>query len=174
MLSLNPVQPDEVSLLLSLIGELAEFEKLSHEVVATQAVLRESLFGERRVAEAVLARVDGVPAGFALYFHSFSTFLGRAGLYLEDLYVRSDYRGQGVGTALLAHVAAVAVERGCGRLEWSVLDWNRRAIDFYTGMGARPVTGWTVYRLTGEALLALGRGEAEAAPATDTPDVPRA
>ncbi len=163
MLSLKPVRPDEVSLLLALIGELAEFEKLSHEVVATEAVLRESLFGERRVAEAVLARVEGVPAGFALYFHSFSTFLGRAGLYLEDLYVRSDYRGQGVGTALLAHVAAVAVERGCGRLEWSVLDWNRRAIDFYTGMGARPVTGWTVYRLTGDSLLALGRGEADGA-----------
>jgi GNAT superfamily N-acetyltransferase len=158
MLSLKPVRPDEVSLLLALIGELAEFEKLSHEVVATEAVLRESLFGERRVAEVVLARVDGVPAGFALYFHSFSTFLGRTGLYLEDLYVRSDYRGQGVGTALLGHVAAVAVERGCGRLEWSVLDWNRRAIDFYAGMGAGPVAGWTVYRLTGNALLALGRG----------------
>ena len=161
MLSLNPVRPDEVPLLLSLIGELAEFEKLSHEVVATEEVLRASLFGERVVAEAVLARVDGVPAGFALYYHSFSTFLGRAGLYLEDLYVRADHRGQGVGTALLTHVAAVAVERGCGRMEWSVLDWNRRAIDFYTSMGARAVTGWTVYRLTGDSLGALGRGEPE-------------
>ena len=161
MLSLNPVRPDEVSLLLSLIRELAEFEKLSHEVVATEDVLRESLFGERRVAEAILARIDDVPAGFALYYHSFSTFLGRPGLYLEDLYVRSDHRGKGVGTALLTHVAAVAVERRCGRLEWEVLDWNRRAVDFYTGMGARPVTGWTVYRMTGDALAALGRGEPE-------------
>ncbi len=161
MLSLNPIRPDEVCLLLGLIRELAEFEKLGHEVVATEEVLRESLFGQRRVAEAVLARIDGVEAGFALYYHSFSTFLGRPGLYLEDLYVRSDHRGKGVGTALLTHVAAVAVERGCGRLEWEVLDWNRRAVDFYTGMGARPVTGWTVYRMTGDALLALGRGEPE-------------
>ena len=122
MLSLNPVRPDEVSLLLSLIRELAEFEKLSHEVVATEDVLRDSLFGERRVAEAILARIDDVPAGFALYYHSFSTFLGRPGLYLEDLYVRSDHRGKGVGTALLTHVAAVAVERRCGRLEWEVLE----------------------------------------------------
>ena len=159
MLSLNPVRPEEIPLLLTLIVELAEFEKLTDEVAVNEAVLRESLFGERRVAEAVLARVDGTPAGFALYFHSFSTFIGRAGLYLEDLYVRADYRGRGVGTALLSHMASVAVARGCGRLEWSVLDWNRRALEFYTGMGARPVAGCTVYRLTGEALEALGRGE---------------
>lgn len=164
MLTLNAVTPDEVPALLALIRELAEFEKLAHEVVATEDVLRASLFGERRVAEAVLARHDGQPAGFALYFHSFSTFLGRPGLYLEDLYVRSEYRGQGVGTALLSAVARVATERGCGRLEWSVLDWNRRAVDFYTGMGARPVSGWTVYRMTGEALQALARGESDGEP----------
>lgn len=170
MLTLNPVRPDEVPLLLVLIRELADFEKLSHEVVATEDVLRESLFGERRVAEAVLAHHGGVAAGFALYFHSFSTFLGRPGLYLEDLYVRADFRGQGVGAALLSHVAGVAVSRGCGRLEWSVLDWNRRAIEFYTAMGARPVAGWTVHRLTGDALQALARGE----PLDPAGDAPRA
>lgn len=161
MLELHPIRAEEIPLLLALIGELAEFEKLAHELVATEDGLRESLFGERPVAEAVLARVDGVPAGFALYFHSFSTFLGRPGLYLEDLYVRADHRGGGVGAALLSHVAAVAVARGCGRMEWSVLDWNRRAHDFYTGMGARPVAGWSVYRLAGSALAELGGAGAQ-------------
>ncbi len=155
MLTLTNVQSADVGALLALIRELAELEKLAHEVVATEDVLRESLFGGPTNAEAVLARVDGTVAGFALYFHNFSTFQGRQGLHLEDLYVRSDFRGQGVGTALLAHVARVAVARHCGRLEWSVLDWNRRAIDFYTGMGARPVAGWSEYRLEGEALAGL-------------------
>ena len=155
MLTLTNVQSTDVGALLALIRELAELEKLAHEVVATEDILRESLFGSPTNAEAVLARVDGTVAGFALYFHNFSTFQGRQGLHLEDLYVRSDFRGQGVGTALLAHVARLAVARSCGRLEWSVLDWNRRAIDFYTGMGARPVAGWSEYRLEGEALATL-------------------
>jgi GNAT superfamily N-acetyltransferase len=155
MLTLTPVETTDVGALLALIRELAELEKLAHEVVATEETLRESLFGGPASAEAVLARVGGAVAGFAIYFHNFSTFQGRHGLHLEDLYVRSDFRGQGVGTALLAHVARVAVARRCGRLEWSVLDWNRRAIDFYTGMGARPVAGWSEYRLEGEALASL-------------------
>jgi GNAT superfamily N-acetyltransferase len=155
MLTLTPLETTDVGALLALIRELAELEKLAHEVVATEDSLRESLFGGPTGAEAVLARVGGAVAGFAIYFHNFSTFQGRHGLHLEDLYVRSDFRGQGVGTALLAHVARVAVTRRCGRLEWSVLDWNRRAIDFYTGMGARPVAGWSEYRLEGEALVSL-------------------
>lgn len=155
MLSLTPAAPADLGPLLHLIRELAEVEKLAHEVVATEAILNEALFGTAPAAEAVLARVDGAVAGFAVYFQNFSTFQGRRGLHLEDLYVRSDFRGQGVGTALLGFVARLAVSRACGRLEWSVLDWNRRAIDFYAGMGARPVAGWSEYRLEGEALLKL-------------------
>ena len=123
-------------------------------MVATEEALREHLFGERPVAEVVLAE-DGDPAGFALFFHSFSTFLGRPGIYLEDLYVRPEFRGRGVGRALLVHLARLAKERGCGRLEWSVLDWNEPAIGFYGRIGASPVDGWTVYRVTGEALEGL-------------------
>ena len=143
---------DDVPLILTLIKELAEYERLSHEVVATEEALRDSLFGERRVAEALLGYLGGNQAGFALFFHSFSTFLGKPGIYLEDLYVRPEFRGAGVGRALLVHLAGLAKERGCGRLEWSVLDWNEPAIGFYRGIGASPVSGWTVYRLTGEAL----------------------
>jgi len=143
---------DDVPLILTLIKELAEYERLSHEVVATEEMLRDSLFGERRVAEALLGYLGDDPAGFALFFHNFSTFLGRPGIYLEDLYVRPEFRGAGVGRALLVHLAGLAKERGCGRLEWSVLDWNEPAIGFYKGIGASPVSGWTVYRLTGEAL----------------------
>jgi GNAT superfamily N-acetyltransferase len=143
---------DDVPLILTLIKELAEYERLSHEVVATEEMLRDSLFGERRVAEALLGYLGDDPAGFALFFHNFSTFLGRPGIYLEDLYVRPEFRGAGVGRALLVHLAGLAKERGCGRLEWSVLDWNEPAIGFYRGIGASPVSGWTVYRLTGEAL----------------------
>jgi GNAT superfamily N-acetyltransferase len=143
---------DDVQLILTLIKELAEYERLSHEVVATEEMLRDSLFGERRVAEALLGYLGDDPAGFALFFHNFSTFLGRPGIYLEDLYVRPEFRGAGVGRALLVHLAGLAKERGCGRLEWSVLDWNEPAIGFYRGIGASPVSGWTVYRLTGEAL----------------------
>lgn len=143
---------DDVPLILTLIKELAEYERLSHEVVATEEVLRDSLFGEWRVAEALLGYLEDDPAGFALFFHTFSTFLGKPGIYLEDLYVRPEFRGAGVGRALLVHLAKLAKERGCGRLEWSVLDWNEPAIGFYKGVGASPVSGWTVYRVSGEAL----------------------
>ena len=155
MLAIDAARREDVPLLLTLIRELAEFEKLAHEVVATEALLEDSLFGPRPVVEAVLARVAGEAAGFALYYHNYSTFLGRPGLYLEDLYVRPEHRGHGVGHALLAYLARLATGRGCGRLEWSVLDWNRRAVEFYESLGARPVAGWTVYRVSGDALARL-------------------
>lgn len=147
-----------VPLILSLIKELAEYECLTHEVVATEEMLRDSLFGERPVAEVMIAHEGDEPAGFALFFHNFSTFLGRPGIYLEDLYVRPEFRSAGIGRALLLHLARVARERGCGRLEWSVLDWNEPAIGFYRGIGASPVSGWTVYRVSGEALEELAAG----------------
>jgi GNAT superfamily N-acetyltransferase len=147
---------EDVPLILSFIKELAEYERLSHEVVATEETLREWLFGERTVAEVLIGESGGDPAGFALFFHNFSTFLGKPGIYLEDLYVRPEFRGRGIGRALLVHLAGLAKERGCGRLEWSVLDWNEPAIGFYRGMGASPVSGWTVYRVTGKALEELG------------------
>ena len=146
---------DDVPLILALIRELAEYERLSHEVVATEETLRDSLFGERRVAETLLAYLGDEPAGFALFFHSFSTFLGRPGIYLEDLYVRPAFRSAGVGRTLLVRIAGLGKERGCGRLEWAVLDWNEPAIGFYKRIGASPVSGWTVYRLTGDALEEL-------------------
>ncbi len=148
----------DVPLILSFIKELAEYERLSHEVVATEEALRRWLFGERPVAEVVIGEDGDEPAGFALFFHSFSTFLGRPGIYLEDLFVRPEFRGRRVGRALLVHLARLARERGCGRLEWSVLDWNEPAIGFYEGIGASPVGGWTVYRVTGEALERLAFG----------------
>ena len=154
-LTLDAATPADIPTLLTLIGELAEFERLGHEVVVTEAKLSEALFAERPVVETVIARVDGDVAGFALFFHNFSTFLGRPGLYLEDLYVRPAFRGQGVGRGLLAHVASLAGARGCGRMEWSVLNWNRRAVGFYESLGARPVNDWTVYRLDRAALDAL-------------------
>ena len=147
---------EDVPLILSFIKELAEYERLSHEVVATEETLREWLFGERTVAEVLIGESGGDPAGFALFFHNFSTFLGKPGIYLEDLYVRPEFRGRGIGRALLVHLAGLAKEHGCGRLEWSVLDWNEPAIGFYRGMGASPVSGWTVYRVTGKALEELG------------------
>jgi GNAT superfamily N-acetyltransferase len=154
-LTLDAATPADIPTLLTLIGELAEFERLGHEVVVTEATLSEALFAERPVVETVVARVDGDVAGFALFFHNFSTFLGRPGLYLEDLYVRPTFRGQGVGRGLLVHVASLAGARGCGRMEWSVLNWNRRAVGFYESLGARPVNDWTVYRLDRVALDAL-------------------
>lgn len=154
-LTLDAATPADVPILLTLIGELAEFERLAHEVVVTEASLCEALFGDKPVVETLIARVDGDVAGFALYFHNFSTFLGRPGLYLEDLYVRPAFRGQGVGRGVLVHIARLAVARGCGRMEWSVLNWNRRAIGFYESLGARPVNDWTVYRLDRSALDAL-------------------
>jgi GNAT superfamily N-acetyltransferase len=143
---------DDVPLILSLIEELAEYERLSHQVTATEDVLRDSLFGERQVAETLLAYLEGEPAGFALFFHNFSTFLGKPGIYLEDLYVKPELRGAGVGRALLVRIARLAKERGCGRLEWWVLDWNEPAIGFYKTLGAVAMDDWTVYRLTGDAL----------------------
>ncbi len=157
-LEIRPATEEDVPLLLRFIKELAEYENLSHEVSATEEVLRESLFGERRVAESLLAYLGDEPAGFALFFHNFSTFLGRPGLYLEDLFVRPGFRGAGVGRALLVHLARLARERGCGRLEWSVLDWNEPAKRFYESLGAVPMEGWTVYRVSGEALEELAAG----------------
>ncbi len=154
-LTLDAATPADIPTLLTLIGELAEFERLAHEVVVTEASLAESLFCATPIVQTVMARVDGEVAGFALYFHNFSTFLGRPGLYLEDLYVRPAFRGQGVGRGLLVHIAGVAAARGCGRMEWSVLNWNRRAIGFYESLGARPVNDWMVYRLDRAALEAL-------------------
>ena len=142
-------------MILSLIRELAEFERLGDEVVATAEDLDRSLFGARPAAEVVIAEVADEPVGFALFFTNFSTFLGRPGLYLEDLFVRSEHRGQGVGRALLGNLAATARERGCGRFEWAVLDWNRKAIDFYESLGARALKEWTIYRVTGAPLERL-------------------
>ncbi|MGI8909148.1 MAG: GNAT family N-acetyltransferase [Rubrobacteraceae bacterium] len=142
----------DVPLILALIHELAEYEKLSHEVSATEELLRDSLFGERPAAEVLIGESDGRPAAFALFFHNFSTFLARPGIYLEDLYVRPEFRGQGMGKAMLSRLARLAKERGCGRLEWWVLDWNEDAIRFYKKLGAVPMDEWTVYRITGTAL----------------------
>jgi GNAT superfamily N-acetyltransferase len=154
-----PARPEDAGLIIALVRELAEFERLLHEVRITADDLREHLFGPRPYAEAAVVWVGEDAAGFALWFHNYSTFMGRPGLYLEDLYIRPVFRGQGCGEALLQHLAALAVERGCARLEWSVLDWNQRAIGFYQKLGARPMDDWTVYRVTGDALLALsGRG----------------
>jgi GNAT superfamily N-acetyltransferase len=154
-LEISAAVPADVPLLLSLIKQLAEFEKLQQHVIATETVLRQSLFGGRPAAEAVVARVGGEPAGFALYFHNFSTFLGRHGLYLEDLFVRPEFRGRGVGKSLLAYLARLALARGCGRFEWAVLDWNRRAQEFYESLGAQARTDWIGYRITGDALRRL-------------------
>jgi GNAT superfamily N-acetyltransferase len=154
-MTIDAATPADIPTLLTLIGELAEFERLAHEVVVTAAGLEEALFGPRPVVEAAVARVGTDVAGFALYFRSFSTFVGREGLFLEDLYVRPAFRGQGVGRGLLAHVARIAAARGCGRMEWSVLNWNRRAVGFYEALGARPVNEWTTYRLDRAALEAI-------------------
>ncbi len=145
----------DVSLILSFIRELAEYERLSHQVVATEEVLRATLFGERPAAEVVIGDYGHEPAGFALFFHNFSTFLGRPGIYLEDLYVTPGLRGRGIGRAMLAYLGKLAKERGCGRLEWSVLNWNAPAIKLYRSIGATPLDDWTVFRVTGEALEGL-------------------
>lgn len=147
----------DVPLVLELIRALAEYEKLAHEVVADESTLERTLFGERRVAEVVIAEHEGQPAGFALFFHNYSTFLARPGIYLEDLFVRPELRGRGIGEILLAFLARTAVERGCGRLEWSVLDWNEPAIRFYERLGARAMNEWTVFRASGEGLEGLAR-----------------
>ena len=146
----------DVPLILAFIRELAEYERLADEVVATEEILEETLFGERRYAEVLLAFLGCEPAGYALFFHSFSTFLGRPGLYLEDLYVKPQYRGSGIGTKLLGQLAQIASERMCGRMEWAVLNWNEPSIGFYKSIGARPMDDWTVYRLTGDQIGRLG------------------
>jgi GNAT superfamily N-acetyltransferase len=144
-----------VPLILALIKELADYEKLRHEVVATEESLSQALFGSRPSAEAVIARVNGEAAGFALFFHNFSTFLGKHGLYLEDLFVRPAYRGRAIGKALLKYLAALALQRDCGRFEWAVLDWNRPARDFYEALGAQAKSDWVIHRMSGEALRRL-------------------
>jgi len=157
-LRIEPAAPGDVPEILGLIRDLAVYEKLEHQVVATESGLRDTLFGEKPAAEVLLARVGPRVAGFALFFHNYSTFLGQPGLSLEDLYVRPEFRGQGCGQALLARLAALAVERRCGRLEWAVLDWNEPAIGFYRRLGAEPMSDWTVFRLTGERLQRLAAG----------------
>ena len=154
---IRPATIDDTSLILTLIRGLADYERLSHEAVVTEADIRESLFGERPAAEVLVAEVGSEAAGFALFFHNYSTFLGRRGLYLEDLFVCPAYRGQGIGLALMRRLARLAIERQCGRFEWWVLDWNESAIDFYQRLGARAMSDWTVYRLTGEPLARLAR-----------------
>jgi GNAT superfamily N-acetyltransferase len=166
-IAIRPAVAVDVPLVLRFIRELAEYEQLGDQVVATEDVLRETLFGAAPKAEVVFAMVGGEAAGFALFFPNYSTFLGRLGIYLEDLYVRPELRGRGVGRALLGHLARLAVERGCGRLEWSVLDWNEPALAFYRSIGAQPVEGWTVHRLTGEALARLATPAARPAAASD-------
>jgi GNAT superfamily N-acetyltransferase len=143
---IEPARPEDVPMILTLL----------HEVTATEEQVHEGLFGARPSAEVVMARIGDEVAGFALFFHNFSTFLAKPGIYLEDLYVRQRFRGQGCGEALLRHLAKTALARGCGRLEWSVLDWNQRAIDFYKSLGAVPMNEWTMYRVTGDALIRLG------------------
>lgn len=153
-LSIRSATAADLPLILEFIRGLAEYEKLLHEVEATPEKLRATLFPAdgRAVAECVLAFADGVPAGFALFFHNYSTFLAKPGLYLEDLYVKPELRGRGIGKALILHLAKLANARGCGRMEWSVLDWNQPAIDFYESLGARRMKEWQICRLTGESL----------------------
>lgn len=152
---IEPATESDISLILSFIKGLAKYEGLADEVVATEENLRESLFGSRASAEVVIAYSATEPAGFAVFFHNYSTFLGRSGLYLEDIFVLPEWRGRGLGRALLGYVASIAVTRDCGRLEWSVLDRNEPAIRFYRALGASPMDEWTIYRLTGEALERL-------------------
>lgn len=146
----------DIPIILDFIKKLAEYEKMSDDVVATEELLNEWIF-QKQKAEVIFALEDGKEAGFALFFHNFSTFLGKAGIYLEDLFVLSEYRGRGHGKALLSRLAEIACERGCGRLEWSCLDWNKPSIDFYLSLGASPMEDWTVYRVTGEKLIQLSQ-----------------
>src|SRR5688500_16727805 len=154
-ITIRPAGPDDVPTILACIRGLAEYERLAHEVTATESELRESLFGARPQAEVLLALEGETALGFALFFHNYSTFLARRGLYLEDLFVFPEHRARECGRAVLARLAVLAVERRCGRLEWSVLDWNVDAIRFYESLGARPMSEWTVYRVTGDALRRL-------------------
>lgn len=157
--AIRPATIEDTAVVLAFILELAEYERLLHETVATEALVRETLFGARPAAEVLLVEVAGAPVAFALFFQNYSTFLARPGLYLEDLFVRPSHRGLGIGVALMRYLAKLAVERGYGRFEWSVLDWNEPALAFYRRLGAVPMSEWTMQRVTGEALLALARGE---------------
>ena len=149
-------QEEDTPKILQFIRELAEYERMLDEVIATEELLKEWIFDKKK-AEVVFAMQDETEVGFALFFHNFSTFLGRAGLYLEDLYVKPEWRGRGIGKGLLAQLARIAVERGCGRLDWSCLNWNQPSIDFYLSLHAQPMKDWTVYRLTGDTLLQLAQ-----------------
>jgi GNAT superfamily N-acetyltransferase len=153
--SIRSGELEDLPVIAELIRALSRYEKLEHQVTMTEEKLTDALFGERRYAETLIAEVDDEPAGFALFFHNFSTFLAQPGIYLEDLFVLPEHRGGGVGRALLERLARIAVDRGCGRLEWVVLDWNKDAIAFYERLGAQPNSEWTTYRLSGEALHAL-------------------
>src|SRR5215471_8982053 len=154
-LLIREASESDVLLILEFIRKIAEYERLSHAVVASEETLRKSLFGDRPAAEVLLAHWDGKPAGYAVFFHNFSTFLGRAGIYLEDIFVEPELRGKGIGKALLARVAKIAKDRECGRLEWSVLDWNKPSIDFYLSLGAKPMDEWTIFRMTEDAITRL-------------------
>lgn len=164
-LTFRPAEEKDTALLLTFIRALADYEHMLDDVIATEEILSDWLF-ERRVAEAFFAVEDGFEVGFALYFHNFSTFLGRGGIYLEDLFVLPEHRGKGYGKAILTRLAQIARERGCGRLEWACLDWNKPSIDFYLSLGAVPMDEWTVYRVAGDALKKLA-GELEKTKSTD-------
>jgi GNAT superfamily N-acetyltransferase len=159
-ITFRPAEEKDTALLLRFIRALADYEHMLDDVVATETLLHDWLF-ERKVAEAFFAVEDGAEVGFALYFHNFSTFLGRGGIYLEDLFVLPEHRGKGYGKAILKHLAQIARERGCGRLEWACLDWNKPSIDFYLSLGAKPMDEWTVYRVSGDALSQLTGEEAK-------------
>jgi GNAT superfamily N-acetyltransferase len=154
---IEPANKNDIPLILKFIKELAEYEHLSDQCVATEDLLREALFGEKKFAEVVIAYYHDEPAGFELFFHNFSTFVARPGIYLEDLYVFPHFRGKGIGKALLVYLARIAKERNCGRFEWAVLDWNEPSIAFYKKLGAIPLNDWTTFRVTGEALDSLAR-----------------
>jgi GNAT superfamily N-acetyltransferase len=156
-ISARPANPEDVPLVLQFIRELAVYEKLENEVVATEESLRTALFGTRRVAEVIFAMVDGQEEGFALFFHNFSTFVGRPGLYLEDIYVRPEQRGRGIGRFLFGELARIAKERNCGRMEWAVLTWNEPAIRFYRNLGARVMDEWHVFRLDEEGIARVAK-----------------
>jgi GNAT superfamily N-acetyltransferase len=155
MFAIRSATEADVPIIRQLIRELAEYEQLTHEAVVTEAALRETLFGPRPSAEVLIAEFGNEVAGFALYFHNYSTFVGKPGLYVEDVFVRAQFRGRGLGTAFFRRMARIAVDRGCGRMEWAVLDWNEPALNFYRKIGAVPMSDWTVHRLVGDGLLRL-------------------
>jgi GNAT superfamily N-acetyltransferase len=160
-LNIRAATEADVPLILQFIRDLAEYERLADKVVATEDLLRATLFGEPRFAEVIIGEANGQPVAFALFFHNFSTFIGRPGIYLEDLFVKPQFRGRGFGKAMLARLAAIAKSRNCGRLEWAVLNWNESAINFYKSLGAQPMDEWQVYRLTGDALDRLAARTAD-------------